>query len=213
MTSGFDGSDFDDASLFSHLDDPNPPALGGEALTGVMARGQQIRRRRSTMYAGSGAAAMVLIAGTAIAVAASGGSPNGDGNPNALNSVTPSVTHSGHGHTSKPNRTNSPGSSSSVYPDRGGNGSSGQGGHTGGRGGAKPTGTGCVTTTPTPIDTSAPQSTPTTTDAPTPADTPAPPETTPTPVVSCPPTSRPTAEPTPSATATSIDVLPTLATP
>jgi hypothetical protein len=40
---------FDDPGdpLFSHLDDPTPPMHGGDALTNVVQRGQQIRRRPS----------------------------------------------------------------------------------------------------------------------------------------------------------------------
>src|SRR5580692_7656985 len=97
----FDGPEsFDDASPFGNLDDPNPPALGADALSGVVARGQQIRRRRRTMYAGGSAAVVVVIAGAAIAVAAGGGAGNQKG-PTALDTATAHPTHSV---TSKPHK-------------------------------------------------------------------------------------------------------------
>ena len=43
---------FDDPGdgIFDHLDDPAPPLHGSEALTHVVQRGQQIRRRRRSAY-------------------------------------------------------------------------------------------------------------------------------------------------------------------
>jgi hypothetical protein len=86
---------FDDPGepIFDHLDDPAPPTLSEDALTGVVRRGQQIRRRRRSAYALTSGAVAIVLAGSAIAIANSGG-PSGRNGQTVIGS-TPSPTQTG----------------------------------------------------------------------------------------------------------------------
>lgn len=141
-------SDFGPDGLFDGLDDPTPPAFGGELLTGVMQRGQHLRNQRRMGYAVGSACVAVLIAGAGIGLA--GGS--GNSTPATPLHPMPSVSHTKQPHHHHPR---SPGAAV------GGN-------HPGSRGGHQPKQS-CVTPTPTATPT------PTSTEA-TPSETPTPPE-------------------------------------
>jgi hypothetical protein len=92
---------------FGHLDDPVPPMHGAEALTHVVARGQQIRRRRRTAYSASTALIVVVIAGAAVGVARSGA--HNSQTISTLKSGTPSVTASELSSTPKRSQSSGPG--------------------------------------------------------------------------------------------------------
>lgn len=99
---------FDDPGdpFFGHLDDPSPPMHGGDALTHVMQRGHQIRRRRRTTYSASTAVVVIAITGAAIGLASSH-SPHNSQTISTLKS--PSSSTSSHPHSPKRTRTQGPG--------------------------------------------------------------------------------------------------------
>jgi hypothetical protein len=84
---------FDDPGdpLFNHLDDPTPPLHGGDALTNVVQRGQQIRRRRRTAYSVSSAFVVFAIAGAIIGVVHGGSASN---NQTVSTLTSPPLTNS-----------------------------------------------------------------------------------------------------------------------
>jgi hypothetical protein len=194
-------SDLSPGGMFDRLDDPAPPAFGNDLLPGVMQRGQQLRHQRRMAYTVGSACAMVLVAGSAVGLAATGGH---DGKQ-VIPLVTSTPTQH---HTKKPHHPHpqSPSTTPGVTQPGGG----GNGGHHP----PKP----CVTPTPTPAD-AAPTATPTAsdTDAPTPTSSPTPgsDSTTspaPTPVdTTCPsPTATPTDSPPATETPTPTYSLPPL---
>lgn len=155
-----------DDDIFGHLDDPDPtPVYGADALTHVVTRGLQIRRRRQRSYAIGSALAAVLIAGTAVSVGASGDS-GGHDNTTVLNTSTPTPKPS-RSHHPKPGRQHHSSSPTSAYTPPGA--SNGRGGHGGPPQGGKPGKPTVTCTTPPPVTVTI-----TPTPAPTATETPAP---------------------------------------
>jgi hypothetical protein len=177
--------------IFDHLDDPTPPPHG-DALTHVVQRGQQIRRRRRSIYSASTAFVIIAVAGTAIGVTRSS-TANGDNqsvtplkspSTSALH-PSPSTKQKGSHAPTGVTETTQPGGQS-HHPSRGGE--------------VAPAPPVCVTTTPTVAPTSiSPTTSPTTS----PSATPTPPPTS-TPIVTC-VTPTPTVTPTDSAVGTPTD--------
>lgn len=196
-------SDLNPGGMFDGLDDPAPPAFGNDLLPGVVRRGQQLRHQRRIAYTVGSACAMVLVAGSAVGLAATG--------HHDRQQVTPLVTSTPtQHHTKKPHHphTQSPGTTHGVTQP-GGDGN-GQGNH-------RPPKT-CVTPTPNPAD-AVPTATPTPSDsgAPTPTSSPTPGSgstATPTPApvdTTCPsPTATPTDSPPETETPTPTYSLPPL---
>jgi hypothetical protein len=187
---------FDDPGdgIFDHLDDPAPPVLGGDALTHVMQRGHQIRRRRRSIYSVSTAVVVIAVAGIAIGVTRPGATSGGNESVTPLKSPTSSSLHPTP--STKKRGSHAPnGVTQTTYPGQPPH-------HSGGGGSIAPVPPVCVTTTPTVAPTSIPPtSSPTT--SPSGAPTPAP---TATPVVTCvTPTPTPTATPSGSASGTPTD--------
>jgi hypothetical protein len=167
---------FDDPGddIFGHLDDPAPRALGDAALSGVMRRGQQIRRRRYSAYALGATCLVVAAAGAAVAVTGSG--PLGGKNSIVTPATSTNSASSKH-----------PSGKGSGHPAPGGVGisSSSNGGalrhhrhhhhhHPSGPGGGTTTPL-CVTPTPTSVATPTGSATPTPTIGPVVSTTPSPP--------------------------------------
>lgn len=158
----FDGPDDD---IFGHLDDPSPPTYGGNALSSVVTRGSQIRRRRRATYTLSSAAVVVLLAGTAIGVAATNG-PGKDGTAQVTSSNTPTISVSPTKSTKHPSgkkhHVGPPVSNGSTTPPPANVSPGGQGG--GHSHPITPTHKATPTSTPTTICTTPPVSTPPSTD-------------------------------------------------
>ena len=83
---------FDDPGdgIFDHLDDPTPPLHGGDALTHVMQRGQQIRRRRRSIYSVEHRVVVIAVAGIADRRDPAGHSSGGNESVTPLKSPTSS---------------------------------------------------------------------------------------------------------------------------
>jgi hypothetical protein len=99
---------FDDPGdgSFEHLDDPAPPIHGSEALSRVVQRGHQIRRRRRVTYSASTAVVIVAIGGAVFGLANSGHLP---GNGQAVAPVhSPTSSRTPHSHSPRATTTTSP---------------------------------------------------------------------------------------------------------
>jgi hypothetical protein len=124
--------------FFGHLDDPTPPLHGGEALTHVIQRGQQIRRRRRAAYSVSSVAVVIVIAGATIGLASANGPHGKNATVTPLHTAT--LSPSPHRHSKPPSSTKSPTSIRQTFPTRHG--------HSPSHGPTAPATPSCVSDTP-----------------------------------------------------------------